>query len=180
MISNELAKGDITEVVKDSNLELFAKWIVEKTKAGSTVNEQKCADYLTTLVKGRIFEKDVKNWVSRARKYAYSHLSQFIVKERDKGWRVAIGHEERENTCGRIIHTTARFMDRGLLAMNALSKEEFISLAKKLRAAKKIGHTLKSTANDRIDFDEQWITLTEKIAERLEGKDANQKQLAHK
>lgn len=161
-------------LTKNPALEVFAKWIYDQTKNGAILDEEKCANFLTTLVEGRIFEKDVKNWISRARKYAYSHLNQFIIKERGVGWRVAIGSEERENTCGRIIHITARHMDNGLLAMNALDKQEFISLAKKLRAAKKIGQTLKDTKNDRIDFDEQWINLTEKIAERLEANEPKQ------
>lgn len=160
--------------VRDSNLEQFAKWIVRQTNGGATVSEKKCADYLTVLISQRIFEKDVKTWVSRARKYAYSHLSQFIIKVRDKGWRVAIGSDERENTCGRILHQTAKHMDTSLLAMNALKKNEIINLAKKMRAAKRLGQALKDTAPIRIDFEEQYIKLTEKIAERLEANEQKQ------
>lgn len=157
------------KVTKDSILETFAKWICWETKDGKIVNEQKCANYLTTLIQRRIFEKDVKTWISRARKYTYSHLNHFIIKIRDKGWRIALTSDERENTCGKIIHLTAKHMDTGLLALNALSKTEFISLAKKLRAARKLSKTLKDSTNDRIDFEEQWIGLTEKIAERMES-----------
>lgn len=166
--------GNSVEIVKDSNLEVFAKWILEKTRDGKVVNEQQCANFLTTQVEGRIFEKDVKTWISRARKYSYSHLSQFIIKERGKGWRIAIGSDERENTCGRIVHLTAKHMDTGLLALNALKKQEVISLAKKLRRLKKMEKALTSTANDRASFEEDWINLTERIAERLESDEQKQ------
>ncbi len=166
------------EVVKDSSLELFSKWICEKTKDGRLVNEAQCASYLESIVSFRIFEKDIKTWVSRARKYAYSHLNHFIVKEQGKGWRIALTSDERENTCIKIMHISSRYMDNAFSAMNALNKDEFIRMTKKARATKSIGKTLKDSKSTRIDFDEQYITLAEKIAERFES-NATQKQITN-
>lgn len=162
------------EVVKDSNLELFARWILDKTETGKCVNEQQCANYLTTLVKGRIFEKDIKTWVSRARKYAYSHLNQFIIKEKDKGWRVAIGSDERENTCAKIIRLTSKHMNNGFLAYGALKKHEIINLARKLRHFREMTKNLKQSEHIRISFEDSFIKFTERIAERLEANEQKQ------
>lgn len=162
------------EVVKDSNCEVFAKWILEKTKSGNCVNEQQCADFLTTQVEGRIFEKDVKSWVSRARKYAYSHLQQFIIKEREKGWRVAIGSDERENTCAKIIRLTSKHMNNGFLAYGALHRDEIIGLAKKLRHFREMTKTLKQSEHIRISFEDSFIKFTERAAEQLKSREVKE------
>jgi len=167
--SKDLAVADRMQVINlDSHntlVERFAKFVYEKTKDGNILNERDCAKYIQHLKSGaEVKEKDVKRWISQARRYCEKNLLHYIIRVPSEGWRIAVG-DERPRYAGKIVHISARWNDRALDALGALRKNEIDSLYRDymLRYQK----SLQSTSGVRRKFSEGWLTYIEREKERI-------------
>jgi hypothetical protein len=162
----------------DSLVEQFSKWVYEFSRNGSIVTKSNALKKIKSLTGAETFEKDVTQWISKARKYAHRNLLQYIMYVPGEGWRIAKTSDERINYCAKKVRTVCKHMDSGLDTINVLTKDEFGQLAKRLRDTRQIKKSLDDTKPARLSYEDGIVNYLEQQTERM--KENEQKQIAEK
>lgn len=146
----------------------LALWLVEFTGKGHIATEWEVANFLSSYPSIKVLtDGDIYRFISPAREYAEEKLGQFILRIKNRGWRVAKG-VERPRYAGKVVHISCKWHDRARRAFNALSMNEKVEFRQGLLLRAENDFRRGEKGMER--FSDYWLKFLSEERKQLEDK----------